>query len=358
MRVAYLVTDLQRGGTPLRLARQARLLTGAGVEMLVGCLAPPGPVSQQLEQDGIATFACGATRSWHLGALRRLRRTLIEWQPDLLHCTLTHANVAGRIATRPMGLPMIGGTATIERERPLHRWLERMTIHRDAAHTVGATCVRNHVAEQFGYPAEHIAIIPPLIDTATHPTRDKARAALGIDDEAFVALWIGRCDPVKRLEWLLPVARRLGPTARVALVGDGPEREPLEREIQRHDLAQRFILPGWVESPTQWRAAADVLLCPSLTEGMPNAVLEALAIGCPVVASDIPIHNELAEASGALLLADNPATFAEQVAALRSDPELRGHLSAAGQHWATKHLQPERTRDALLHLYRNVLVSK
>ncbi len=94
MRVALLVTDLERGGTPLRLVRLARGLSAAGVEVHAGCLAPRGPLSSELTAAGLATFACDAEDARDFLALKRLSQHMRRVQPDLIHATLLHANVA------------------------------------------------------------------------------------------------------------------------------------------------------------------------------------------------------------------------------------------------------------------------
>ena len=102
-RVLLLVTDLQPGGTPLRIVRTARALGRFGFEAVVGCLAPPGPLTAILEQDRIATFASNAANRWDLTAAYRLAKHIGGINPDLIHSTLFHANIAARSSDASTG---------------------------------------------------------------------------------------------------------------------------------------------------------------------------------------------------------------------------------------------------------------
>ena len=119
--------------------------------------------------------------------------------------------------------------------------------------------------------------------------------------------------------------------------------------------AEKEELEAKRKRPTPWRTACDVIVSPSLTEGMPNAVLQALRDRIPVVASDIPAHRELAEHSGAVLLAKTPSELTRQVLALRADRERLAGLGARGAKWIAQACSPEQCRAALCHLYESVL---
>ena len=160
-RVLLLVTDLERGGTPLRLARLASGLRERGLEVHVGCLARPGPVSRDLDAAGIPNFACNACRVRDVGALWRLVGHVRRIRPDVIHSTLTHANVAARIVGLLCGVPVVTSTATIEVERKWHAWAERLSA--GFGHIVNSEAVADHVRRVFAIRAGRF-VIPPSID--------------------------------------------------------------------------------------------------------------------------------------------------------------------------------------------------
>jgi len=354
-----LVTDLERGGTPLRLARLARGLREAGVQVSVGCLAPPGPVSAALAQAGISTFACGARGSWDLRAFWRLGRYVRRLRPELIHATLTHANVAARLVGRLCRVPVLTSTATIEVERRWHRWAEVLTARLDRGHIVNGTAVAEHVVRAFHLPRERVFLLPPSVDAiASRPEREAARSALGIRQDEFVVLWAGRLDPVKRVDLVVKCAEIMSSLpVRFLIAGDGPDRPRIEQAARRSPAAHVLHCLGWRDDLPALMAAADVLLLTSRTEGLPNIVLEAMAAGLPVVASDIPSLRELAGHQQRLVLVRgaDAAGFAGVLQHLRDDPAGRAALAVRAANWAAGNLQPDATVAAALSVYREVL---
>jgi glycosyltransferase involved in cell wall biosynthesis len=357
VRVALLVTDLERGGTPLRLVRQGRALREAGATVAVGCLAPPGPLTAELEHAGVRTFACGARGPRDVTALRSLLAFLRRWRPDILHTTLTHANLAGRCAGWVLGLPVVSSTATIEVERRWQVWAERLTARLDQGHIVNSRALAEHVARTFRVPRARLHVIPPAIAAWQRTDPQQARAALGIPPHEFVVLWFGRFDPVKRLDMLVRCAEIMAAVpSRFLLAGDGPHRPAIDLALRLSSAARNVHLLGWRSDMGPLLAAADVLLLPSLTEGLPNAVLEAMAAGVPVVGADLPALRELSAGSRrALLVQDaSPKAFAEALLWLRENPARRTALAAAAREWAAQ-FEPSGVAQALLGVYARVI---
>lgn len=359
MRVALLVTDLEQGGTPLRIAGLARGLRGFGVEVSVGCLAPPGPISEELRSDGIATFGCDARSAWDLLALSRLVKHLRRLEPDLVHATLTHANIAARLVGDWLRIPVVTSTATIEVERRWHLMVERCTATMDRGHIVNSQALAAHVAEAFRLPPNRIHLIPPSLCAAvTRIDRSVARRRLNLPEEGFVVLWAGRFDPVKRLEVAIRCAELLTePACQLVLAGDGPARDQVENLARRSTASQRIHLLGWQEDLAPALSAADAFLFPSRTEGMPNAVLQAMAVGLAVVGSDIPAMRELRGDEGRLLLVEghDAAEYARALQGLGQDDRSRQALGRRAADWARTHLDPEEAVRGTLAVYERVL---
>lgn len=358
MRVALLVTDLQPGGTPLRIARLARGLRGAGVTPLVGCLAPEGPVGAELAGDGIETFACGARGAWDVAALARLTAHLRRLAPDLIHATLTHANVAARLVGAALDIPVLASTATIEVERPWHVRLEHATGGWDAGHLVCSAALADHVIRCFDLRPERVHVVPPLIQPPREMERGAARRALELPDHGFVVAWAGRFDPVKRVSLLIDAAHRLGDADfAVVLAGDGPLRDALQRQASTEPARGRIRFLGWQPDLSPLLAAADVLALPSLTEGVPNVALEAMWAGRPVVGDDIPALRELDAEPPRLLRIPQLAagSLAAALRTLRDDVATGVALGRRARDWARSALDPAEAVAAVVSVYERIL---
>lgn len=364
MRVALLVTDHGRGGTPLRIARLARGLRDSGVDVHVGCLSYPGPITVDLHNEGFSTFACDAEDARDFGALRRLLRHVRRIQPNLIHATLLHANVAARLVGLLTRVPVVTSTATIEMERGWHRWAERLTARMDRAHLVSSVALAEHVTHAFALKRAHLRIIPPSLDPFPQRTdRAAARRAFQIPEHEFVVAWAGRLDPVKRIDLVLRIAEILSPQPmRFLLAGDGQDRPHIEQQLRISSAGRTVHLLGWQRDVAAVLSAADAFLFPSRTEGMPNAVLEAMACGLPIVASDLPVLRNLAghdESRRMLLVSeDAPAPFAAALDRLRQDEALRATLGQQAADWARANLNHPATVRATLRAYESVLPRK
>jgi glycosyltransferase involved in cell wall biosynthesis len=174
------------------------------------------------------------------------------------------------------------------------------------------------------------------VDTALFRPRPRAEArrALGVAPEGRLVLSCGhlieRKDPLLALEVF---ARAAGPGDRLAVLGRGPLEPALRAAVRARALEERVLLRGEVapDELARWYAAADVLLLTSRREGRPNVVLEALASGRPVLATDAGGTAELLEPFGAAMLARSrdPEALARQLVELLARPPEPAELAAA-----------------------------
>ncbi len=196
------------------------------------------------------------------------------------------------------------------------------------------------VMDRLGGKAGQGVLVPNGVDAALfHPRpRSAARTALGLADAGRLVLVCGhlieRKDPLLALNVF---ERGAGPDDRLVFLGRGPLEDVLEEAIRARGLGARVELRGEVapETLAQWYAAADLLLLTSRREGRPNVVLEALASGRAVLATDAGGTAELLEPEHAGMLARTrePAALARQLAALLATPCDPAALSSSVAHW-------------------------
>lgn len=193
------------------------------------------------------------------------------------------------------------------------------------------------------------------------PTRAEARAALGIPVEERLLLWIGKVVYSKRVDWLFESLRSITDLRLVAVGGYDEEhfgdRYLRQLRSQYSDVVARSTFTGEVPYARigTYLAAADVFGFPSRYEGMPNAVMEAMAAGLPVVASDIPAHRALVRDGETGYLARSPREFADRIARLLSDGSLRAGLARRAQEFARSEFTFDRVSHRHLELYREMV---
>ncbi len=344
-RVLMLITDLKTGGVPLHVYRLATSLDGAEFDVRVACLAPPGEVSDSLDRAGVPTFACDARGPWDVRALWRMARLIRSQRPDVLHAFLFHANTVACTLSPACGLPpdrIINEIQTVEIERPWHLRLGGMTCRLCRCVVGNSPAVVEHLRQAAHIPESRLVMIPGGVDVDrfAHAT-PVDRASLGVPPDARLLLWTGRLDPVKGLDELIEaVALMDDPQVFLVLAGQGAYESAVRGRAVRAGLADRVRLLGRRDDVPNLLAAADLFVFPSRTEGLPNALLEAMAARLPIVTTDVPGCRDLVAdgQTGLIAPVDQPAELARRIRRLIDDADLAARLGqAAGQHAADRY---------------------
>jgi glycosyltransferase involved in cell wall biosynthesis len=248
----------------------------------------------------------------------------------------SHSFKAHVLASRlcgPLGLPWMayahGWTAETLRVR-LYNALERRLLRAPDHVCVVAQPIATAI--RAAGRAKPVSVVPNGLDP-TEPIapveRAAARRRYGFPDDAVVALAIGRLSHEKGVDLLLDAfaqAVAQEPRLRLLVAGDGPERPRLEAAIARAQLVDRVVLPGQVREVRSAYAAADLLVVPSRTEGLPNVVLEALDAGLPILATQVGAIPELVHEglTGWLVPPGDVPALALGLARAAAAPDLAG----------------------------------
>ncbi|MFJ1703978.1 glycosyltransferase [Kitasatospora sp. NPDC088346] len=334
--VARVVVDLVRGQRE------------TGCRVLVAC-PPGGRLAAGAAAAGAEVLDWPAGRSpgpATLGEAVRLRRIVRGAAPDVLHLHSAKAGLAGRLAVRgavptvfqphAWSFAAVGGpmaAATVAWERFAARWARVLLCvsEQERVDGVAAGVDGDWRVVPNGVDVRHFA-------AADAAARRAARAGLGLDPRSPLAVCVGRLCRQKGQDVLLDAwseVAALVPAARLALVGGGPDADPLADRVRALPDPSRVLLAGDVGDPRPWLAAADLVVLPSRWEGMALAPLEAMATGRPVLISDVPGAREClppGEAAAALVAPGDPAALAARMVRALTDPvgcERRGALARA-----------------------------
>lgn len=195
-----------------------------------------------------------------------------------------------------------------------------------------------------GVPRSKLTVIPNGVDALRFHPRDRAecRTSLSLPQGDLLVACVSRLSPEKGIDTLIDAAPRLFervPAARIALIGDGPERMYLESKVARSGLQQRVRFVGNVghETVALWLGAANAVCIPSLSEGHPNAAMEALASGRPLVASRVgALPSMILPGVGQLVEPANATDLADALTRVLAMPWDSSAISATvhGSSWA------------------------
>jgi len=236
------------------------------------------------------------------GAEAIVRRLRAERRIDLIdaHYVYPDGYAAALLAER-LNIPVVitarGTDINLFSRMPLIRPLIRRALTRaDGVIAVSEALKRRMV--ELGVEADKIAVIRNGVDREVFYPRDRIemRRKLRLDSESRIIVTAGALVPLKGIDRLIDAMKLMrGANAKLYVIGEGPQRAALESRIARHDLADRVFLTGQRPQSelAEWYSAADLFCLASHREGCPNVVIEAMACGLPVVASDVGGIGEL-----------------------------------------------------------------
>ncbi|MEK2492824.1 glycosyltransferase family 4 protein [Kitasatospora purpeofusca] len=327
----YVIDSVSRvGGAEQGLVAMTPQLVRAGVKLDVAYLKDsPGGFQPELTSAGADVFGVGrATRGGTVAALHRLVR---ERRPDLVHTTLYESDVLGRAAALAARTPVVTSLVNAaygpehRNARGLNPWKVRAAQAVDATTAQGTRrfhaltrYVAGAMARRLRVPSQRIDVVPrgrdpELLGSVTPDRRAAVRTALELPQDVPVVLAAARQQYQKGLDVLLeawPEVLRAEPDAVLLLAGsEGGESERL-RALAAATRGVRFLGPR--DDVFDLMAASDAFAVPSRWEGLGSAAMEAMGVGVPLVAADVPALRETvgSEDYARLVAPEHPAALA------------------------------------------------
>jgi glycosyltransferase involved in cell wall biosynthesis len=361
IRIAFCITDLDAGGAERALVQIVTRLDRRRFEPFVFCLAVEGELSGVLREAGIPVVCLGA-RKRRLSVVWRLSRRLANLKPAILQTFLYHANIAGRLAGMAARIPVIvSGIRVAEKRSSFRLWFDRATDWMVTRHICVSQDVAAFSAACGGLPVSKIAVIPNGVDAAKLAEASPADLTqFGIPPGSQTLLFVGRLDPQKGPFVLMAALRELFPRRadlHGLVVGDGPLRDTLHAWVAKENLSSRVHFAGRRTDVPSLLRAADLFVLPSLWEGLPNVVLEAMAAGTPVVASRVEgISDLLVDDRTGLIVPPNSASdLAAAIDRVLADRNESRQMAHRAQAFVRQHFTWDHVVGQYEELYRQLL---
>ncbi len=335
------------GGPEKTILNSPRFLTAAGYRMICAYMRPPGdPGFEQLrkkaQQWGAPLEAIDdrGPLDWHV--VPQLLTLCRQEKVSIWHGHDYKSNALGLVLVRfwPMHLvTTVHGWVQQTRRTPLYYWIDRLCLPRYES----VICVSEDLHERSlacGVAPRRCALIENAIDT-TEFTRQLSQAdakrRCGIPPERFVIGAVGRLSAEKAFDVLIRAANQLlkeGRDLELLIIGEGDAKNALQTLIEELGCSPRVRLLGYRSDTRDWYQAMDVFALSSIREGLPNVLLEAMALEVPVVATRIAGIPRLIRdgENGLLVEPGDVAGLARAISVLLTDKDLRACLSRAGRH--------------------------
>ena len=353
MRVLHVIDSLGSGGTETSLRELLPALHNDRLQHAVATFAPGEQAPPQFADIGIRVLAPDYVLRGRIARTQHVRSAISEFRPDLLHTALFEADLAGRIAGSLSRTPVL--TSLVNMSYVREAWpsgrLPRIKFRavkaidsllgRRATYAFHAVThsVASQMVSDLGIERRRVWVVPRGRSLARlgepSPERRKAvRAELGVDPGAPLLLNVGRHEPQKGQVDLVAVVALLQQAhteVQLLIAGrEGRSSSELRRRMEQTAVSDRVHLLGSRDDIGDLLCAADLFVFPSRYEGIGGAMLEAMIMGVPVVASDIPGLREVLDDGrcGVLVTPGDPGAFADAIDRTISDPQEAANRAA------------------------------
>jgi glycosyltransferase involved in cell wall biosynthesis len=337
MKIAHVLSSFGIGGQERMAAELARAQRGAGHSVVAVSLSadPDGPIRETFQAAGVDTLVVRKARGFDVSLPVRLALRLRGEGVDVVHTHNPHALVYGAPASKLARAASVHTKHGINPDGPRRLWLRRAAGALVDAYAVVTPALESVARKNRECDPARLHVVPNGIDTTIFApdgeARRQKRRDLEIPEGAWVVGTVGRLAPEKDqallVRAMLPL---LGPLTHLVIVGDGPERQALLALVESSGQASYVHMTGARDDVDRVLPAFDVFALPSITEGLPLVLLEAMSTELVVVASAVGGIPDLVDSgvSGFLTPAREVGPLTARLASLHDDPR---HASEVGR---------------------------
>lgn len=403
-KILQIIPTLDRSGAEKQLVLLATNLPRDEFEVEVFALTRSGPLEEELRQANIPLTRINKRLKFDPFAMGRLKHEIRRFKPDLVHTWLFAANAYGRRAAISCGVKhLVAGERCVDPWKSwYHFFIDRRLEKKTDRIVTNSEGVREFYIEHGISPEKFVvipnAVLPPdptiqplsvdeilrRIQVARiEPTGDYhpvTGAQYDAEGETYISISpkalsrqepfligvVARLWPQKRLKdllWVFETLRFVNLNFHALIIGDGPERETLLRYRDQWKLGGRVHFLGHRDDVPQIMPSFDLLLSSSAYEGQSNSILEAMSLGIPVIATDIPGNRDLVvDGETGLLVPDcgddfrmRRRTFVEKTLSLLENDDLREKMGLAAKKRIAEHFSLDNMIRRHVELYRSIL---
>jgi L-malate glycosyltransferase len=359
-KIAHFIDSLDPGGAEMMVIDICRSIGRYGFSPVVYHFGNAWLEKRCKELD-IPTV-CAPGRDWFISSKTlplffiAFTRFLREQGVDLLHSHLFGAITGASVPARCAGIPHVGtlhDLYTIEEKRRRVRWLQLASLL--GTQLVAVTRqIKDYLDRTADFNRRPIATIVNGVDTVRFATKvDRKQSGICSDHTVFIC--VGRLERIKGHDVLLRAFKKMAANKlnHLLIVGDGPCREEIEHQVTKSGLQDRVRLLGHRDDIPQLLAASDCFVLSSRSEGLSCSIIEAMAAGLPIIATDVGGNKDLVEdgVNGYLVPSENEELLSRSMDAMSADRPLAKIFGARSLEKARLHFSLEATVKSYVGIY-------
>jgi glycosyltransferase involved in cell wall biosynthesis len=372
-KVFFLLDSLNVGGTETQAVELAIRLDSERYEVTLGCLRARGPLLERLAESAVSVcefYPKGGSDSIRgMYQMFRLAVFLRRGSFRIVHTHDLYANLLGIPAAVIARVPVIVSSQRDLAHLGLYQTRRRVWLRRlqklSTAVLTNAGAVRDAVLAENHFLPEKVRVIHNGVDMQkfANGSRDRTWLKQGSAQEKWIALVGNMHSDVKGHPWLIAAAGAIAgefPATRFVLVGDGELRKDYERQVAELGLGRHFLFLGRRDDVPRVLSCCDIAILPSKAEGLPNAVLEYLAVGLPTVATRVGGNAEIIQdgKTGLLVPPEDSAALAEGILRLLREPGFAASLGKNGRECVASKFSFQKMIENTDQLYTELLHSR
>lgn len=366
LKVLRVVIGLNQGGVQQAVLNLFKGLDRRKFEPIACAIENTGAIGKEIEAAGFEVITLGYKRQ-PLRTIYALAKLMRERKVDIVHASSYHPSFYARIAGLLAGVPVL-----ISHEHVVFankRW-QRVVLNKllapftDCFLPVGHAVARQ-VIDWYGYPEAKVEVIHNGVDTyrfAPPTCREEAKRKVGLDPNRLVVGMICRLDPEKGHRYFFDAVKALHGRfdAQWLVVGMGRGEAQVMQEAKDRGVDEVVQFLGMRRDVPDLLAAFDCYVLPTLQEGFPNSVLEAMSAGCPVVVSDFPGNLEVVSdgVNGLVAPMGDSVALTRHIEALLTDSGLRMRLGTEARRHIEENFSIKRNVDKTASLYERLWSNK
>lgn len=366
MTILHLRASNFYGGPERQLFHHAQVMASSRHRVVIGSFREHGRCPELLnvaEVGGVENVMIDVSSAYDLSAVGKIKKALQKENVDLL-CTHDYrSHLLGHVTcrkSRAKHVCFVRGATKDDLKVRLYQWLDKVAL-RWADHVVTVSEQQRRAMIASGYPKARITVVHNAV--SLHELSEiepiDLRTVFQLPPDAVVVMAAGRFSREKGQRLLVEAALRAIEQDRrlyFVLFGDGPDLGPVKRQVAGSNCPAQILLPGFDAKVISYLKSADILVNPSYSEGLPNVVLEALAVGTPVVATSVGGVPELIvnQRSGLLTAAGDTKALSDAILLFAEDLPMRKRLAENGLRVVKERFTFEQQAKKLTQVYEEV----